>query len=97
MDPRIQAATLLGRWTLIGQRHGQGCSCCPPGLGEVAMEEVEQRVLAWLRGRHPSLQEGLADFLKRSISHCADGKEALFQDIAEALDDLERMQTGLPW
>src|SRR5256885_12609685 len=47
----IQAAMLLGRWTRIAERHGGGCSCCP-GLGDVAIDEVERRVSEWLAQRH---------------------------------------------
>ena len=57
MDPStfsgpIQAAMLLGRWARIAERHGGGCSCCP-GLGDVAIDEVERRVSEWLAQRHP--------------------------------------------
>ncbi len=38
---------LLGRWAIIAERHGGGCSCCP-GLGDVAIDEVEKRVTGWL-------------------------------------------------
>jgi len=70
----VEAATLLGRWTQLAERHANGCSCCP-GLGDVAIEAVEERVLAWLRERHPALP-------------------ALFRDLDEALEHLERLQRG---
>lgn len=95
MDPRIEAAKLLGRWTLISERHGGGCSCCP-GLGDVGMEEVERRVLAWLRERHAFPGDSLSAFLKDCIRG-KPGGEGVFADLEEALGDLERMQSGMPW
>ena len=70
MDPStfsgpIQAAMLLGRWTRIAERHGGGCSCCP-GLGDVAIEEVERRVSEWLAQRHP-LEGTFSGMPKRRI------------------------------
>jgi hypothetical protein len=94
LKARIEAARLLGRWTLIAERHGNGCSCCPPGLGDAGIEEVERRVLAWLRPRHAGVGESFPGFLKDCIS----GKTsdaAPFPDIDEALDELEFRQSGL--
>ncbi len=93
----MEAAKLLGRWTLIAERHATGCSCCP-GLGDVAMEEVERRVLGWLRERHAGLREGgdsLAVLLRRCIERRILLDAALLADLAEALDYLERAQAGL--
>lgn len=93
IDPKIQAALLLGRWQMIAERHGNGCSCCPPGLGDAGIEEVERRVLAWLRPRHAGVGDSLPGFLKDCIS----GKSsdtAPFPDIDEALDELEKRQSG---
>jgi hypothetical protein len=92
----VEAARLLGRWTLIAERHAGGCSCCP-GLGAVSMEEVEARVLAWLRERHRPLQgrASVTALLKDCIGRKARGDAALFADLAEALEHLERVQAGL--
>jgi hypothetical protein len=96
----VDAATLLGRWTLIAERHATGCSCCP-GLGEVTMEQVEGSVLGWLRERHPllarrgSLTQLLKDCISRSPVEERDALPPLFEDLAEALDHLERTQAGL--
>ena len=96
----IEAARLLGRWTLIGERHANGCSCCP-GLGDVSMGEVEGNVAAWLRERHPFLQEGrsvsslLRDCIARSEPAAAEVLQPLFRDLDEALGHLEEIQRGL--
>ena len=92
----MKAAGLLGRWTLIAERHATGCSCCP-GLGDVTMDEVEGGVLGWLRERHAVLAErgSVAALLKECIERKVRVEETLFEDLAEALDYLERVQAGL--
>ena len=69
---------LLGRWTLIAQRHGGGCSCCP-GLGEVAIEEVEKRVSDWLR-----LPCGFTAVLRDCIAGRGALNEALHKDLTRS-------------
>jgi hypothetical protein len=92
----VEAARLLGRWTLIAERHAGGCSCCP-GLGDVSMDEVEARVLAWLGERHALAQQpgGLTAMLKACVQGKHPADAVLFCDLAEALDYLERVQAGL--
>lgn len=63
------------------------------------MDEIEGRVLAWLRERHGVLQErgSVTALLKDCISRSVAQREALpplFQDLDEALEHLERMQRG---
>lgn len=94
----VEAARLLGRWTLIAERHATGCSCCP-GLGDVTMEQVEGSVLGWLRERHALLaaRGSVTQLLKDCIARGVDEGEALpplFRDLDEALDHLEKVQSG---
>jgi hypothetical protein len=95
----IEAAKLLGRWTLIAKRHATGCSCCP-GLGDVTMQEVEGKVLAWLRQKHPlfaardSMTGLLKDCIPRSEPAGADVLQPIFKDFEEALAHLEQVQRG---
>jgi len=95
----IEAAKLLGRWTLIAERHATGCSCCP-GLGDVTMQEVEGRVVAWLRLKHPLLETRdsvtglLRDCIARSQPAGAEVLQPLFRDLDEALGHLEEVQHG---
>jgi hypothetical protein len=96
----LAAARLLGRWTLVAERHGAGCSCCP-GLGDVPMATVERSVVEFLKPKHPVLQErdSVTGLLRECIQRKAvvdeDGVAALFADLDRAIDDLERMQLGL--
>ena len=95
----IEAAKLLGRWTLIAEKHATGCSCSP-GLGDVTMEQVEGSVVAWLRGRHPFLQDRanvtalLRHCIARSEPAGAEVLQPLFRDLDEALGHLEEVQRG---
>jgi hypothetical protein len=95
----VEAAKLLGRWTLIAERHATGCSCCP-GLGDVTLQEVEGRVVAWLRQKHPlfetreSVTGLLRDCIARSQPHGAEVLQPLFKDLDEALGHLEQVQHG---
>ena len=61
------------------------------------MGEVESSVLAWLRERHPVVAErgGVARLLKDCIERKLRVDATLFQDLSEALDHLERVQSGL--
>ena len=86
----IQAAVLLGRWTRIAERHGGGCSCCP-GLGDVAIDEVEKRVTEWLR-----LPDPFPRLLRDCIERRASLAPELQKNIDEALSELERIQSGMP-
>ena len=85
---------LLGRWTRIVERHGGGCSCCP-GLGDVAIDEVEKRVTEWLRQRHP-LNESFPMALRDCIEKRGALSMELQKDLDEALAELERIQSGMP-
>lgn len=81
---------------MVSQRHEGGCSCCPAGLGPVEMQEVERRLMAWLKQRHEFLgeQARVAEMLKGYISSPEPPPEALLTDIGEALEHLERVQSG---
>jgi len=96
----LTATRLLGRWSLVCQRHGGGCSCCP-GLGDIDMEEVERLLCNDLRKRHALMQDqtGFSEVLKQCVSRTfqADGPalSALLDDIGNAINELERVQSGL--
>jgi hypothetical protein len=94
----LRAASLLGRWTLVAERHGNGCSCCPPGI-DVPMETVEQSVTDYLKVKHPALTQSVTGLLRDCVRRQAALDEAaaapLFDDLSRAIDDLERMQLGL--
>lgn len=98
----LQAVRLIGRWQLVSQKHGNGCSCCP-GLGNVDMAGVERHILGGLRMRHPMLvgQEGLLDWLRevarRDVRWHARAAEldAALDGVDEMFFQLELAQAGM--
>lgn len=89
----IQSAMLLGRWTRIAERHGGGCSCCP-GLGDIAIDEVERRVSEWLAHRH-RLDGTFSTVLRACISEGRALPAGMDAELDEALSHLERIQAGM--
>ena len=58
------------------------------------MEEVERRVVAWLRREHGFSGESLTAYLRACIGG-APADERVFTGASEALEDLERIQSGM--
>ncbi len=96
----LTATRLLGRWSLVCQRHGGGCSCCP-GLGDIDMEEVERLISIDLKKRHALMQDrdGFAELLKQCVARTLQADQAalrdLLEDIGRGINELERVQSGL--
>jgi len=96
----LTATRLLGRWTMVCQRHGGGCSCCAPGLGDIDMGEVERLLSNDLRSRHALMKErdGFVSLLRQCVERTASADpvelDALLEDIGRAIDELERIQSG---
>ncbi len=96
----LSATRILGRWTMVCQRHGGGCSCCP-GLGDIDMEEVERLLSKDLRARHALLaeREGFVDLLRDCVARKLESDPvelgALIEDIGRAIDELEKIQSGM--
>lgn len=95
----LTATRLLGRWTMVCNRHGNGCSCCP-GLGDIDMQEVERLLTNDLRARHSLLaeREGFVNVLRecveRKFTEGGEELDALLEDIGRAIDQLEKYQSG---
>ena len=94
------ATRLLGRWTMVSQRHnGGGCSCCP-GLGDIDMNEVERLLCVDLRKRHALLEgrEGFVSLLRECIERTIQADpaalDALLEDVGRAIQELEKVQSG---
>jgi len=64
------------------------------------MQEVEGKVVAWLRQKHPlfetrgSVTDLLRDCIARSQPHGAEVLQPVFKDLDEALGHLEEAQHG---
>lgn len=95
----VEATRLLGRWSLVSQKHEAGCSCCP-GLGDVDVAEVEKDILADLRARHEGLETVenigglLKSFVARGPAPSPASRPALLADIDRIIGILEQMQRG---
>lgn len=95
----VEATRLLGRWSLVSQKHEAGCSCCP-GLGDVDVADVEKDILADLRARHGGLDavDGVGNLLKAFVLRGKPGAvtatPALLSDIDRIIGVLEQMQRG---
>jgi hypothetical protein len=101
LEMALEAARLLGRWGLVAQRHGGGCSCCP-GLGDIDMAQVEAKLLEVLRKQHPLLERraSFTDVLRDCVRRTPLDEEpaavkALLRDFDLVLGDLEDIQRGL--
>ena len=100
LETALEAARLLGRWSLVAQRHGGGCSCCP-GLGAIDMAQVEAKLLEVLRKQHPLLDQRnsftdvLRDCVRRKPTDEPGAVQALLKDFELVLGDLEDIQRGL--
>ena len=98
----LQAVRLLGRWHLVSQKHGKGCSCCP-GLGNVDMAGVERHILGGLRMRHPMLvgQDSLLNWLREVARRDARWHartvelDAALDGVDEVFFQLELAQAGM--
>jgi len=100
LSAALTATRLLGRWSLVSQRHdGGGCSCCP-GLGDLNMGEVERLLSKDLRARHALMRDrdGFVALLRlcvaRSFAAEPQALAALLEDIGRAINELERVQSG---
>lgn len=98
--PALTATRLLGRWSLVCQRHDGGCCSCCPGLGDINMAEVERLLCRDLRKRHALLasRDGFVELLRLCVARnfAAEPQElsALLEDIGRAINELERVQSG---
>ena len=101
LELALEATRLLGRWSMVSQRHGNGCSCCPPGLGDISMDDVEKNIYENLRGTHrvlegkSSLTGVLRDCVARKIApDDVEPMKNLLKDFGGIVNDLEKMQLG---
>jgi hypothetical protein len=69
-SPAIEAVRLLGKWTLLAQRHlavGGTCSCCM-GFGDARVQDFEQQILDFLNHRHGA-KPGIAALLSERAGY----------------------------
>src|SRR5215212_4586451 len=88
--PEVEAIRLLGKWTRIAGGHvslSAGCSC---GLGfnAVRVQDFEQDIMEFLRGRHDELMAGflnLNDLLTSIIKNQNPAAKTLLVDLERSI------------
>jgi len=88
---------LLGKWQRLSAGHvvfGAGCSC-GAGTASVQVQDLEQDILGFLRGRHRRSAASISELLS-AIARERGGKEALelLADLERSLDSFDQMHRG---
>ena len=93
-DPRVHAASLLGRWTRLSGRHiamSAGCSCGAGGTS-VQLRDFEQQILDYLRARHGEIVGASVVELLRKLSQTpALRARAVLRDLERSLESFEAL------
>ena len=89
-NARIEALQLLGKWTRLAQGHvligAGGCSCGLVGAN-VRIEDFEQQILDYLRGKHgEAVKSDRIASLLQSIATPASGDAGKSLPLLEDLD-----------
>jgi hypothetical protein len=106
----VEATRLLGKWSLLAQRHlafGAGCAACSRFFGSVQVRDLEQQMLEFLRERHakkPAIAALLAERagsvseLLKAIATLPAKKdediEALLADLRRSVESIEELHRG---
>jgi hypothetical protein len=97
-QPALEAVRLLGRWQRLAGGHimfGAGCSC-GAATASVRVQDFEQDILGFLRGRHrraagaAAIAELLAGITRRSEP----ADLALLADLERSVDSFESLHRG---
>ena len=94
----VQAMQLLGAWNRIAQGHvalSTGCSC-GVGISNLRVQDFEQDILAFLRGRHGDAFAGttLAELLSGIARNNDPGARALLADLQNSISSFEEQHSG---
>lgn len=96
-DARLEAVQLLGRWTRLAQGHvlvGGGCSC-GLGVASVRLEEFEQQILDYLKGKYPAAGKAssVPELLRGVAGRSADDRESdrLLADLHRTMESFEEL------
>jgi hypothetical protein len=106
----IEATQLLGKWSVLSQRHlafGAGCSMCAGFFGDVRTQDLERQMLEYLRGKHSTkpvvaalLADGRASIseLLKSIAKLTAKRseeiDALLADMRRSIESIEELHRG---
>jgi hypothetical protein len=90
-QPQVDALRLLGKWQRVSSGHvvfSAGCSCGAAATS-VRVQDYEQDILAFLKGRHGVEAASIRDLL---TSAAKSGKSlSLLQDLERSIDSFESL------
>ena len=94
----ITAMQLLGHWNRIARGHvalSAGCSC-GVGISDLTVQDFEQDILDFLRGRHGDIVDGasIADLLTGIARQEGLGAAAVLADLTRSLGSFEGQHSG---
>lgn len=100
----FEATRLLGRWMKLAQGHvmfGSGCSC-GIAFGSLRLQDFEEQILEFLRGKHGDSGHATIPNLLRSIATRDSGKAenagsrhlALLADLARSIESFDELHHG---
>jgi hypothetical protein len=95
-QPQVEAIRLLGRWQRVSSGHvvfSAGCSCGAAATS-VRVQDYEQDILGFLRGRHGTGASSIADLLAGIARRSAKTDAALLADLERSIDSFESLHRG---
>lgn len=97
LDTKVEAVRFLGRWTRLAQGHvlvGGGCSC-GVGAASVRLEEFEQQILDYLKGKYAAAGKAssVPALLRAIAADSADDGESvrLLADLDRTMESFEAL------
>jgi hypothetical protein len=95
-QPAVQALRLLGKWQRVSGGHvvfAAGCSCGAAGTS-VRVQDYEQDILGFLRGRHGTDSPTIVDLLTGVARGGAQTDLAMLADLERSIDSFESLHRG---
>lgn len=95
-QPAVEAVRLLGKWRRVATGHvafGTGCACGAATIG-VQVQDYEQDILGFLRGRHGTAASSIAELLTGVARTATKADLAMLADLERSLDSFETLHRG---
>jgi hypothetical protein len=95
-QPAVEALRLLGKWQRVSAGHvvfGAGCSCGAAAMS-VRVQDYEQDILGFLRGRHGTVSPTIAHLLAGVARAGAQTDLAMLADLERSIDSFESLHRG---
>ena len=95
-QPAVEALRLLGKWQRVSGGHvvfAAGCSCGAASTS-VRVQDYEQDILGFLRGRHGTASSTIVDLLTGVARGGAQTDLAMLADLERSIDSFESLHRG---